>query len=423
MTASGAPGASRLERLAEENGFGVRRADGSTFGAASAAFVVTLHSDRLPRVMAAGASPLRLGEAWIASDFDLEGDIFAAMETLHSLEAASPPAWLRVLGAMRRLLRPWRDAGRDISSHYDLPSAFFETFLDTRLVYTCAYYRHADAGLEQAQQDKLDLVCRKLRLAPGQSFLDLGCGWGALACWAAANYGVRAHGVTLSREQADWAVAAVGRAGLGDRVTIEHGDYRHLPPGRRYDRIAAVGMIEHLGRAGHATLFGTVRSLLPGDGLFLNHGITMRGGASWSSEMEFLHRYVFPGLDLVDAATTLQAMEAEGLEVLDVENLRPHYARTTKDWATRLWARRAEASAIAGDRAWRTWVAYLAAASIAFRNGWIGLHQVVARPAGLRDDGVDPQLRDRIYAGAVTSVSGTSTTSARSPLRPAARAR
>lgn len=401
MTPTAGPLDRWLESIATGRGFCVRLPDGrqlgATPGATAPAFVVTLRSQRILRALRASPSPLRLGRAWIEGDLDIDGDIFAAMEILHGLETDLPGVWMRIVGWLRGATRPWRNAARDIAAHYDLPSAFYELFLDERMVYTCAYYRDAGTGLDQAQQDKLDLVCRKLRLAHDESFLDLGCGWGALACWAAANYGVRAHGVTLSREQAQWAAAAVARAGLQDRVTIEHLDYASIPAGLRYDKIAAVGMIEHLGRARHREYFDRVRGLLTEDGLFLNHGITMRAGASWSSEMEFLHRYVFPGLDLVDVPRTLEAMERSGLEVLDVENLRPHYARTTREWATRLWERRERACAVAGERVWRTWVAYLAAASVAFRNGWIGLHQVVARRASTCDDGMQPRLREDVY--------------------------
>lgn len=390
-----------IAELAATRGFRVRFADGRALGAppAAASFTVTLRSARARSIPGPASSPLALGQAWIDGAFDLEGDIFAAMDVLHGFEPEVPALAMRALGLLRRLTRRWRDARRDIASHYDVPSAFYELFLDERMVYTCAYYRDPEAGLDEAQCDKLDLVCRKLRLSKDEEFLDIGCGWGGLAIWAAANYGVRARGVTLSKEQAVWAAAAAGRAGLEGRVTIEHLDYRSLPADRRYDKIAAVGVIEHVGRGRYGAYFERVGNLLRDDGLFLNHGITMRAGASWSSEMEFLHRHVFPGLDLVDVAFTLAQLERSGLEIVDVENLRPHYARTTREWAQRLWLERDAACAIAGERTWRTWVAYLAAASVAFGNGWIGLHQVVATRACAHGDGSRIQLREDVYAG------------------------
>lgn len=384
-----------IDQLAEQRGFRVVAANGRTSGAKEPLFTLRL---RAPDSQWRGLrSPLAVGEAWIRGDFDLEGDLFEAMRVLHDLESAIPSPLLRLLGGLRVMIRPWRSAARDIASHYDLPAEFYATFLDPGLVYTCAYFRDEDSGLERAQQDKLDLVCRKLRLGPGQRMLDLGCGWGGLACWAAAHYGVRVHAVTLSWSQATYASARVDQAGLDDRVTVEHLNYEKLPAEPRYDRIAALGVVEHIGRQRYPRYFQKVREMLDDEGLFLNHGITMRTGAPWSSEMEFLDRHVFPGLDLVDVSSTLAAVEKAGFEVLDVESLRPHYARTTREWGRRLWLNREEAVRIAGEKPWRVFVAYLAAASVAFESGWIGLAQLVAAPAGRADAGQRPKLRDELY--------------------------
>jgi cyclopropane-fatty-acyl-phospholipid synthase len=383
-----------LEGLAAQRGFQVRLPGGARIGAEPAAFTIVVRSESLLRRIRRVPSPLLLGRAWLDGSIDLEGDFLAAMRAMHDLETAGSPVRFRAIGVLRALVRPWRSAARDVASHYDLPPGFFGLFLDSHLVYTCAYYSSAGAGLEQAQADKLELVCRKLRLSAGQRLLDLGCGWGALAIHAASAHGARVHAVTLSAEQARYAADLARRRGLADRLHVEHLDWRAVPANDRYEKVAAIGMIEHLGRAAYPGYFARVRDWLAPGGLFLNHGITMRRGASWTSEMEFLDRHVFPGLDLVDVSTTTGAMEDAGLEVLDVENLRPHYARTTRDWAERLWSRREEAIAIAGERAWRTFVAYLAAASVAFEAGWIGLHQVVARRAGTADDGRSPVLRD-----------------------------
>ncbi len=386
-----------LDALAADRGFRVQLPGGEEIGATAPRFTVAIRSPKLMRSLRVLPTPLALGRAWIDGDLDIDGDIFAAMETMHDLDTAMPGPAMRFLGFVRAFGRPWRNAPRDIAAHYDVPSEFYELFLGPGMVYTCAYYCGVDTDLDQAQRDKLDLVCRKLRLAPGQSLLDLGCGWGGLACWAAANYGVDVHGVTLSRSQAEWAAAAAERAGLSDRVRIQHLDYRALPLDRRYDRIASLGMIEHLGRASYAGYFGRVHALLADDGLFLNHGVTAARAGAWSSEMEFLDRYVFPGLEMVEVSTTLAAMENAALEIVDVENLRPHYARTTRDWVERLWCKRDAAVAIAGERTWRTWVGYMAAASVSFARGWIGLHQVVARRALAGDDGRLPHLRETIY--------------------------
>ncbi|HEY2774825.1 MAG TPA: cyclopropane-fatty-acyl-phospholipid synthase family protein, partial [Candidatus Binatia bacterium] len=373
-----------LAELASARGFSVRTRRGSRIGSDAAPFAIVLGDASSALALGQPSSALSVGRAWIGGSFDIEGDLFEAMRVMQDMAPQVPVAFLRVLGFLRRLGRPLRSATRDISSHYDLPTAFYELFLDPMRVYTCAYWRQESDTLEQAQRAKLDLVCRKLRLGDGDRLLDLGCGWGGLAIWAAANYGARVHAVTLSAAQAARAAQSVREAGLHDRVRVECLDHRQVATGQRFERIAAVGMIEHVGRHGYAALFARVRDWLEPDGLFLNHGITMRRGSAWSSQMEFLHHHVFPGLDLVDLSTTLASIEESGLEVLDVENLRPHYARTTREWAQRLWQRRDEAVAIAGEKTWRIFVAYLAAASVAFTEGWIGLHQVVARRASAR---------------------------------------
>ena len=230
-----------------------------------------------------------------------------------------------------------------IAHHYDVSNEFYALFLDPLMVYTCAYYRDPDGKLEQAQQDKLDLVCRKLELRPGETLLDIGCGWGSLAIWAAQHYGVRAHGVTLSRAQADYAAERIRREGLEGRCRVEHLDYRDLPAEPPYDKIAAVGVIEHVGIPNYPAFFGGVRARLKDGGLYLNHGIVHEFHWKPTSQTEFLYRHVFPNGDLAGLSETLTEMERAGLEILDVEGLRLHYARTCRQWVERLRARADEA--------------------------------------------------------------------------------
>jgi cyclopropane-fatty-acyl-phospholipid synthase len=187
------------------------------------------------------------------------------------------------------------DRARDIAFHYDVSNDFYALFLDRRMVYTCAYYRDPASDLETAQADKLDLVCRKLHLVPDERFLDLGCGWGALVQWAAQHWHVVAEGVTLSRAQAGWGRDAIRRAGLTSRARIVQGDWRGVAPERPYDKVAAVGLIEHVGMAHYGDYFAHAHRVLAPGGLFLNHGITHPAGTRRSSEMEFLSRHVFPG--------------------------------------------------------------------------------------------------------------------------------
>jgi len=290
-----------------------------------------------------------------------------------------------------------RDA-EAIAHHYDVGNDFYALFLDPLMVYTCAYYRDPDGKLEQAQADKLDLVCRKLRLGPGETLLDIGCGWGGLSMWAARHYGARAHGVTLSRAQAEWAAARIMEEGLGDRCRVEHRDFRDLARDARYDKIAAVGVIEHVGIGNYPAFFDRLRELLNDGGLYLNHGITHEFHWRRTSQTDFLYRHVFPNGDLAGLTETLTEMERARWEILDVEGLRLHYARTCRQWVERLRARADEARALVGERTYRTWLLYLTCSAVSFERGAIGLYQVLLRkhgdPAG---GGVAPRTREDLY--------------------------
>ena len=287
---------------------------------------------------------------------------------------------------------------RAIAHHYDVSNEFYALFLDPLMVYTCAYYRNPDGKLEQAQQDKLDLVCRKLRLRPGESLLDIGCGWGSLSVWAAQHYGVRAHGVTLSRAQAEWAGERIRREGLEGRCLVEYRDWRDLPADARYDKIAAIGVIEHVGIPNYPAFFGRVHDLLNDGGLYLNHGIHHEFHWKRTSQTDFLLHHVFPNGDLSGFTETVTEMERASWEVLDVENLRLHYARTCRHWLERLRARADEARAIVGERTYRTWLLYLTCSAVAFEAGSIGLYQVLARKQWDRAGGSAPTTREDLYA-------------------------
>ncbi|MFI5373657.1 MAG: class I SAM-dependent methyltransferase [Candidatus Rokuibacteriota bacterium] len=286
-----------------------------------------------------------------------------------------------------------------IAHHYDVSNDFYALFLDPLMVYTCAYYRDPDGKLEQAQADKLDLVCRKLRLKAGERVLDIGCGWGGFSIWAAQHYGVEAHGVTLSREQAEWATARIKREGLEGRCLVEYRDVRDLPEDARYDKIAAIGIIEHVGIPNYPSFFGRVKQMLNDGGLYLNHGIHHEFHWQETSQSDFLYRYVFPNGDLSGVTQTLTEMERAGWELLDLENLRLHYARTCRHWAERLKARADEAREIVGEQVYRTWLLYLTCSSAAFTNGSIGLYQVLMQKQWDQTRGPDPTIREGIYAG------------------------
>ena len=292
-----------------------------------------------------------------------------------------------------------RDA-EAIEFHYDVSNEFYELFLDRRMVYTCAYYRDPDGDLDQAQEDKLDLVCRKLRLAPGERLLDIGCGWGAFIQWAAERYGVRALGVTLSENQYEYARRRIRDSGLEGRCEARLLDYRDVPEDEPFDKIASIGMFEHVGRRNLPLYFGKIRRLLKPGGLVMNHGITLAvpGQEELGSGIgEFIDDYVFPGGELLHLSQVIAEMSTQGIECHDVESLRPHYARTLWQWSDRLEANAAAARASVGEKIFRILRIYMAGSAHAFERGWMSVYQVLAgRPVAGGALNVPP-TRDYIY--------------------------
>jgi cyclopropane-fatty-acyl-phospholipid synthase len=268
-----------------------------------------------------------------------------------------------------------------ISYHYDLSNDFYRLWLDKDMVYSCAYFETGSEDLEQAQQAKLRHLCRKLRLKPGERLLDVGCGWGGLARYAAREFGAKVFGITLSREQLELARERVAEDGLQDRVQLELMDYRDLPQDGRFDKVVSVGMFEHVGHANLPLycqrLFDAVR---PG-GLVMNHGITARhidGRPVGHGAGEFIDRYVFPHGELPHLVNISSCISDAGLEIVDVESLRLHYARTLDFWSERLEARLEQAKRMVPERALRIWRLYLAGCAYGFRHNWINLHQILA---------------------------------------------
>lgn len=275
-----------------------------------------------------------------------------------------------------------RDEMAFIQFHYDAGNDFYALFLDPEMLYSCGYFTDWSNNLAQAQSDKLDMICRKLRLQPGERFLDIGCGWGGLLCHAATHYGVQAHGVTLSQAQADFARAKVDRLGLSDRVKIELRSYEELQG--EWDKIASIGMYEHVGIANYPTYFGKLNRLLRDRGLLLNHGITRRAKANPKRfrrirpENRLIRKYIFPGSELDHIGHSLEAMEAQGFEIHDVEGWREHYALTLRHWHGRLAAKEDAAVALVGREKYRMWIAYLAGVAIAFEDGSLRIYQSLA---------------------------------------------
>lgn len=290
------------------------------------------------------------------------------------------------------------EAGRDdkalVQFHYDLSNDFYARFLDAEMQYSCAQFPDWDADLESAQQAKMDIICRKLRLQPGQRFLDIGCGWGGLVCHAAQHHGVHAHGVTLSQAQHDFAQAKIVRLGLQDRVTVELKDWRALAG--TYDAIASIGMFEHVGAASHEAYFRGMHALLKPRGIMLHHAITRpakrddRAFRRHKPEYAAIIRYIFPGCELDHIGNTVANLERFGFEVHDVEAWREHYARTTRLWCERLHAARDAAAAEVGAGRLRLWLLYLAGVSLGFERGTIGIFQTVVTRRARGASGMPP---------------------------------
>jgi cyclopropane-fatty-acyl-phospholipid synthase len=275
-----------------------------------------------------------------------------------------------------------RDNKKFIQFHYDLGNDFYRLFLDPEMLYSCAYFRTEEDSLEQAQVNKLEMICRKLRLKKGDRFLDVGSGWGALICYAAKNFGVRAHGVTLSQTQYEYCKEKIKALGLEEQVQVELRDYETLEG--TYDKISSIGMYEHVGIRNYPKYFGKLCSLLHDDGILLNHGIVRRakpGKRAFnkiSPGNRLILKYIFPGSELDHIGHSIESMEHSGFEIHDVENWRIHYAMTCKLWCQRLSEQEDVAVKMIGMEKYRMWVAYLASVSLAFYEGNIRIYQTVA---------------------------------------------
>jgi cyclopropane-fatty-acyl-phospholipid synthase len=393
--------------------FGVRLWDGTRIRGSDERFVLVVRDAGALRSALRPPFDLSAGRAFAGGLLDCEGDLEAGIDMLIGAAAHMTPIravrlWL-LLRAMPddtlpqlrepRLHGPAHSRARDMEAigfHYDRPLAFYRTFLDPRFVYSCAYYDDGVSTLEAAQLAKLDYTLQKLRLSPGESFLDIGCGWGALVIRAAERFGAVALGITLSRSQYEEARRRIDASGLGERARVELRDYRDLGE-RRFDKIASIGMFEHVGRAKLPEYFRAAHEALREGGLFLNHGIATENVARGRSR-SFVERFVFPDGELVRIADALRYAQDAGFEVRDVENLREHYTRTLQAWVANLERRRDEAIAAAGEQSYRTWRLYMAGSAQGFRTRRIAIYQsLLARP---RADGfVDmPATRRDLYA-------------------------
>ncbi|NOZ26725.1 MAG: class I SAM-dependent methyltransferase [Chloroflexi bacterium] len=359
--------------------------------------IVLKHPGAL-RAMLWPGTELGLAEAYLYDDFDIEGDIEALFGVADAL-TQNLDDWTKKVRAARDLLRlpsgdgrrvgrrgPARLRGkrhsieRDrqaVTYHYDVSNDFYALWLDRRMVYSCAYFHTPDEDLDTAQERKLDYICRKLRLQPGQRLLDIGCGWGGLVIHAAQHYGVDATGITLSQPQADLANQRIAEAGLADRCRVLVRDYREVDEPEAYDALVSVGMFEHVGEALLPTYFAQARRLLRPRGVFLNHGIAKRLTDPPPKGPTFSDTYVFPDGELVPISTTLRVAEECGFEVRDVESLREHYALTLRHWVRRLEAHHQEALQFVDEPTYRVWRLFMSGSAHGFTVGRLNVYQAL----------------------------------------------
>ena len=340
---------------------------------------------------------MKLGQAYVEGHLLVEGPILEVFRVADSFARSAAS------GGSNRLRHVWRHSrkrDRDaIQYHYDVSNDFYSLWLDRNMVYSCAYFRGETDSLELAQEQKLDHILDKLLLKPGERFLDVGCGWGALILRAAKKYGARATGVTLSRNQYEFAAQRIREEGLEGRCEVRLQDYRDVPGEGVFDKIASVGMFEHVGLRHLKAYFAKIRSLLAEGGLVMNHGITASDPDNrWVGlgAGEFINRYVFPHGELPHLSLVLREMALAGLEVADAESLRRHYARTCLEWAKRLEQNREQAITAAGDKRYRIWQVYLAGCAHGFEHEWMNIYQVLARKQGGAFNPL-PLTRDYMY--------------------------
>lgn len=374
-------------------------------GQGSSQPTLVVHSPQALAYLLRAPGELGLGAAWIAGELDMEGDLETALGWRLQLRQAKLSAvdTARILAAALRaggrvvLQRPAALAGRAsqhgrrhslardqaaIQHHYDVSNDFYRLVLGPTLVYSCAYFDSPDDTLEQAQTRKLELICRKLSLRPGDRLLDIGCGWGSLIMHAAEHHGVHALGVTISEQQAKLARERIKAAGLQDRCEVRVQDYRELR-GQQFDAIASVGMYEHVGRAELGTYVQTVKHLLAPGGTFMNHGITQLAGLP-TRKRTFISTYVFPDGELHPVSDILVELRRAGMEVRDVESLREHYTLTLRHWVKNLTGSLEQAISEAGSERARIWELYMAGSASAFDLGDISIYQTVAVKGGAR---------------------------------------
>ena len=423
-----------LQRLFKQSSecLSIRLWNGATFLIGSTAptqltptFTLVINHPRVIRLLVLNNNPMLLAESYFSGNIDIEGDFFAAikLKDTHLMHVS----WRDKLSVLLKTIRlpshnqnQFGDNKNFISNktlmfgdalsahsktenhaaiafHYDVSNEFYALWLGKSMVYSCAYFENTHNTLDQAQFAKLDLICKKLMLKPGEQFLDIGCGWGALVLHAAKHYGVIAHGVTLSQQQLALARQRIAQAGLENSVTVDLCDYRDVKGDGYFDKVASVGMFEHVGLKNLPIYFSCIHQLLKPGGLFLNHGIT-HDVEGWQKTLstEFINRYIFPDGQLDTVSNISREMERAKFEIADCESLRVHYALTLRQWVGRLEQQHSAILETVNESTYRIWRLYMAACALEFEGGELGIYQLLAtkRSVGLT---ILPLTRQHLY--------------------------
>lgn len=386
------------------------------------AFAICLADEGAIAALIRKPSMETMANLWVSKRIDLKnGDVFTLIDQKPRVRTReirkALNKWLTLNTARKFLFvnrgGPWpleeqpddkpsdgsrKENEQNIQYHYDLSNAFYELWLDKEMVYSCGYCTDWDNDIDRMQQDKLEMICRKLRLKPGEHMLDIGCGWGALSIYAAQNYGVTTVGVSLAKEQVEYARAKAERLGLGDRVKFVLIDYATVEG--RFDKVVSVGMHEHIGIANYPTYYKTVKRVLKREGLFLHHAITRQARKNAKAfgkrneETRLITKYIFPGGELDHIGNTITSLERHGFEVHDVEAWREHYQRTCKHWHDRLLANYDAAVAEVGEAKTRLWLLYLGGCSITFERNGMRLYQTLVSHKRRGPSGLPPTRAD-----------------------------
>jgi cyclopropane-fatty-acyl-phospholipid synthase len=397
----------------QQRDFTVRLWDGSTWrpdpeAQEPARFTIVLQHPGALRKMFLPPNDLTLGEAYIYNDFDIEGDIEAVIQLTEQLTGNRWGKLEQVRFGKRLLSLPNTDKTRPsdasaklrgsrhskerdrqaVAYHYNRSNEFYALWLGSRMVYSCAYFMNSNDDLDTAQEQKLEYICRKLRLHTEERLLDIGCGWGGLVIYAAQHYGVQAYGITLSEPQAELAQRRIEEAGLTSKCKVEVRDYREVTEADSFDKIVSVGMFEHVGESLLPTYFKQAWQLLRPGGVFLNHGIASDSFDAAKAKNSFVNHYVFPDGELLPINTTLRAAETSGFEVRDVESLREHYMLTLRHWVQKLEAHAEEARKLTNDVTYRVWRLYMSGSAHAFQTGFSNIYQTLLAKPDRGDSGL-----------------------------------